>query len=135
MKNLLTITGVLVLGLLSATAPVFAHHGVAAYDNAKKTTLTGTVTQFKFINPHCELFFDVKDADGNIQHWSMEAPPPSMMKHSAGWYKDMVKPGDSVQVTLNAARNGAFVGKGRVDLINGKAIPAYSEEDGPSFAP
>jgi hypothetical protein len=41
------------------TLSALAHHGQAAYDRSTKLTLTGTVTEFRFINPHSQIAFDV----------------------------------------------------------------------------
>ena len=128
--KLLKVASTLVVGLLLATVPVFAHHGVAAYDDAKVVTISGTVTSFQFINPHCIVNVDVKDSSGNVQKWTVEAPPPSMMKHSAGWYRDMMKAGDQITVDLHIAKNGSDVGKiaGSGNMIlNGKHLQAASE--------
>ena len=45
-------------------APIFAHHGNAAYDETKEVTLKGTVTEFDWANPHAQIYFDVKDVKG-----------------------------------------------------------------------
>jgi hypothetical protein len=115
--------------LLFATVPVFAHHGGAAYDNAKTVPLTGTVTSFEFINPHCIVLFDVKAPDGTVQHWTMETPAPGLMKHG-GWYRDMMKPGDQISASLHIARNGSPVGKiaGDSITVNGKSIESASDK-------
>jgi hypothetical protein len=120
---------VLVVSLLVATVPVFAHHGGAAYDNTKVVQVAGTVTSFQFINPHCIVLFDAKAPNGDVQHWTMETPAPSMMKHG-GWYKDMMKPGDQISAGLHAARNGSYVGKiaGGGIVINGKQVDAPSDK-------
>jgi hypothetical protein len=128
--KLLEVVSILVGGLLLAAVPVFAHHGAIAYDDAKAVTISGTVTSFQFINPHCIVDVDVKDASGNVQKWTIETPPPSMMKHSAGWYRDMMKAGDQITVDLHIAKNGSDVGKiaGSGNMIlNGKHIQAASE--------
>ncbi len=120
----------LVIGLVPASIPLFAHHGAIAYDDAKVVTISGTVTSFEFINPHCIVSVDVKDKVGNVQKWTVETPPPSMMKHSAGWYRDMMKTGDQITVDLHIAKNGSDVGKiaGSGNMIlNGKHIQAASE--------
>ena len=54
----------IVLGLLLMSLPAFAHHGTGTYDNTKSVTLSGTVTEFAFTNPHAALYFDAKDAAG-----------------------------------------------------------------------
>ena len=41
----------LACGLLMIPAPSFAHHGIAAYQEAKEITVTGSVTYFDFVNP------------------------------------------------------------------------------------
>lgn len=128
--KLLLIISTLVVRLLPVTVPAFAHHGASAYDSAKVVTISGTVTSFEFINPHCIVNVDVKDSRGNVQKWTVEAPPPSMMKHSAGWYRDMMKVGDQITVDLHIAKNGSDVGKiaGSGNMIlNGKHIQAASE--------
>src|SRR5262245_53650432 len=49
------------LGVVLAGTALLAHHGTnASYDPKKELTLTGTVTKFVMMNPHGQLFFDVK---------------------------------------------------------------------------
>jgi hypothetical protein len=105
--------------------PLSAHHGNAAYESAKEVTITGTVTEWLWANPHCFLKVDVKDAGGNVQHWVIEAlNPPDMVRR--GWAKNSFKPGDDVTVTLWQARNGSPIGRFRGDksvvLANGQAF-------------
>jgi hypothetical protein len=129
-NRLLQVVSILIVGLPVATVPVFAHHGAVAYDDLKVVTISGTVTDFQFINPHCIVSVDAKDSSGNMQKWTVETPPPSMMKHSAGWYRDMMKAGDQITVDLHIAKNGSNVGKiaGSGNMIlNGKHIQAASE--------
>src|SRR5262245_32244107 len=87
---------VLVMGV-----PALAHHGTSVtYDVTKTITLNGTVTEFSYSYPHPQLYFDVKDANGTVQHWGSEfAPTPLMMKNmNVGWSKDSIKPGDTVMI-------------------------------------
>ena len=75
------ITNVLVLvGLLIVSAPLFAHHGNAAYDN-RTVTVKGTITAWLWTNPHSFLKFDVKDDTGKVTHWSCEWNTPSTLVH------------------------------------------------------
>ena len=129
MKIELFAAAVLLAGVAFLTAPVFAHHGGAAYDNTKVVQLTGTITSFQFINPHCIVAMDVKGPNGEIQKWTMETPAPSLMKHG-GWYKDMMKSGDEISAGLHIARNGSYVGKiaGDSITVNGKQIEAASDK-------
>jgi hypothetical protein len=89
--------------------PASAHHGNSAYDEERTITLTGTVTEFAFVNPHTQVFLDVKDDKGNVTHWAVESQSPGIM-HRNGWTRNTLKPGDRISITLNPANNGAPVG-------------------------
>ena len=92
-KNIL----VLIMGVaavLIASGPTFAHHGTAAYDTKNIVTVKGTMTDFRFINPHVQLFFDVKNDKGETEKWQAELTAPNKLTR-AGWDKHTLKPGDS----------------------------------------
>ena len=98
------------LALLAFSAPLFAHHGNAAFDNNKKVTVKGTVTEWFWANPHCFLKFDVTDEKGNVVHWVAETSnPPDMVNR--GWSKQSLKPGDAVTVTMITVKNGQPIGR------------------------
>jgi hypothetical protein len=101
---LMAVAALLVLG-----APLWAHHGNAAYDDKNPITIKGTVTEFAWTNPHVQVYLDVKDDKGNVAHWSVETYSPGKLIR-AGWAKDSVKPGDVVSITLIPSKNGAPVG-------------------------
>jgi hypothetical protein len=108
---------------LLAVAPLFAHHGTnASYDMDKSITLTGTVTEFVWSNPHCQLYFDVKDDSGKTVSWGGETNSPGNLKNG-GWTRESVKPGDKVTVLLHPSRAGTPVGVIQtVTLSNGKVL-------------
>src|SRR5207247_6758613 len=63
----------LIVGVFSVSVPMFAHHGTnISYDRSKPATMQGTVTEFRFANPHPQLFVDVKDGSGNVSNWGCE---------------------------------------------------------------
>jgi hypothetical protein len=109
-----------VLGLMIC-ASMFAHHGTSAsYEMNKTVTLMGTVTQFLWSNPHCGIFFDVKDDQGNVVHWAVESLPPAMLR-PAGWTKESLKAGDQITVTVNPSKAGTPVGNlVKIVFPNGK---------------
>ena len=119
----------LAVGVLIASAPVFAHHGASAYESKKLTTLKGTVTDFQFMNPHSEIFFEVKNADGKVEKWSAEAASMVTMSR-LGWTKTLFKPGDQITVVGNRARNGSPIMRlSKVVLANGKEYAVQRGED------
>jgi len=120
-----TLMSCLALSIISA-ALAFAHHGTSVtYQTDKTIVLTGTVTEFLFSYPHPQLYFDVKDADGNIQHWGSEfAPTPLMMKKmNVGWTRDSIKAGDTVTITCNPHRvPGATACLAKELIVHGKKL-------------
>ena len=56
--------------LLAVSTPLSAHHGSAAYENAKEVVLkNATVTKVNWGNPHTLVLFDVKDDKGTVTNW------------------------------------------------------------------
>jgi hypothetical protein len=97
-------------GLLALSTPLAAHHGNASYDN-KVVTLKGTVTEWRWINPHVFLKLDVKGDDGKIVNWTCELVAPSNMINF-GFTGDSFKAGDQVTViTTQIARSGAPIAR------------------------
>jgi hypothetical protein len=104
MKRLL-----LSIALLVMTIPVLAHHSPAAFDRTKEVKLSGTVTAFKWTNPHSWIEMDVANDKGVVQKWGVEMTSPTYLVR-AGWKSSSVKPGDKVLVTVNPVRTGEPVG-------------------------
>jgi len=110
----------LVLG--SIAAPIRAHHGWAAFESETKITLTGTVTDFHFINPHSVVEFEVKDSKGQVQAWEGELTSPSHLI-PAGWTRNSLDKGDVVTITGYPAKNGSRVVRiTKLVLANGKEL-------------
>ena len=123
---------VIVCGLMNVPAAL-AHHGSAIYDNGKAVTVTGTVTEWTWSNPHCLLAFDVKDDKGGSVHWVAEVSNPPDMA-ARGWSRKMFKAGDEVTLTMIAAKNGEPIGRIARITVNGKtyqgmgAVPGEAKQ-------
>ena len=91
--------------LLVFSVSTFAHHGNAAYDTGTSLTVKGTVTDFRFINPHCQVYFDIKNSKGEVEHWQAELTAPNKLSR-AGWTKHSLNPGDEITVTGFQGKNG-----------------------------
>jgi hypothetical protein len=98
-----------VAGLLLTCAPLWAHHGNSAYDEEHWITISGTVTEFVWANPHCQIFLDVKDDKGAVVNWAIESQSPGILRRN-NWTRTSVKTGDQISITLAPAKNGAPVG-------------------------
>jgi len=89
-----------------ASTVALAHHGTnVSYDPRKEVILTGVVTKFIMVNPHGQLFWDVKGPDGKVVMWGGELHSIGLLRRS-GWTRDTLKPGDTVSVRGYPSRAG-----------------------------
>lgn len=94
------------IALCLGTPTVLAHHSFAVHFVDNKTIeVSGTVTAFRFSNPHGVLSFDVKKDDGSIEQWRAETNSPNVLRRR-GWSKDSLKAGDSITVLGFPSRDG-----------------------------
>jgi len=101
--------------LVMFAVPLFAHHGTEiSYDRSKAKTLKGTVTDFRYANPHPIVFFDVTEADGKVAHWVGEIAPTPFTLQQNGWGKNRTletfKKGTIINITVGPSRAGTPAG-------------------------
>ena len=102
-------------GLVIGSLPALAHHGTGiSYDASKSFTLKGTVNEFRYANPHPQLFFNVKDEKGNVVSWTTEVPTDVSKMVRAGWSKrrsiEALKPGTVITVLVAPSKSGGPFG-------------------------
>jgi hypothetical protein len=96
----------LVIVLFLSSLPLQAHHAIAAkFDSAKTVSLTGSVVQIDWANPHAHIFITVSNGN-SITDWAVELESPVDLQR-AGWRPDTLKPGDIVTVQGISARDGS----------------------------
>jgi len=95
----------LTAGFLLASIPLWAHHGASEYDMTKIVSLSGTVKELQYVNPHTLLTFTVKDDNGKAMEWQGELPSPNLLSRR-GWSRSTLKPGDQVTIIGAPAKNG-----------------------------
>jgi hypothetical protein len=124
MKHVLALV---IIATTIVSIPVLAHHGTAAFDTTKMVKVKGTITDFQFVNPHVQVYFECKDENGETEKWQGELTAPNKLIR-AGWDKHILKPGDSVTVSGYAAVNGAHTMWIR-ELIGptGESLPLFEE--------
>jgi hypothetical protein len=96
----------LCVGLLALAPMAFAHHGTANYDTSKQITVKGTVTNFEFVNPHVQIYWEGKDDAGVSQKWQGELTSPNRLSR-VGWTKSSIKVGDSITITGFPTKSGS----------------------------
>jgi len=110
MKGHLFVTGALTLGLMMVGASVSAHHGNAAYADDVTEFKQATVTKVNWANPHALIFFDAKDAKGNLVHMVVESAAPQALR-LIGWEKTSLVPGDIITVRMYVSKNDNPAGR------------------------
>jgi hypothetical protein len=108
---------------LGASATASAHHAFAAeFDSKKPIKFTGTVTKMLWVNPHAWIYMDVKQPDGTVEEWMIEAGTPNTLLRR-GFTKESLQPGTEIIVDGFQAKDGARRANGRdVTLPNGKVL-------------
>jgi len=109
--------------LLGASATASAHHAFAAeFDSKKPVKFTGNVTKMLWVNPHAWIYLDVKQPDGTVEEWMIEAGTPNTLLRR-GFTKESLQPGTEIIVDGFQAKDGARRANGRdVTLPNGKVL-------------
>ncbi len=96
---------VMTLGIVTICTPIVAHHGTAGvYDYTHRITTKATVTQYIWANPHVQIYFTLKNDQGEEQTWGVETASPGNMLAS-GWTKNTFKPGDQILVSFIPAKS------------------------------
>jgi hypothetical protein len=131
MKTLTRIATLVITAAATAFAmlPAGAHHSTAAFDTGHVIKITGTVTQFRWINPHASFKVDGGPAAGDASGlWTVEMTAPNVLINQ-GWTRDALKVGDKVTIYVNPLRNQVELNDGSrgslyvgVVLADGKTL-------------
>ncbi|MGH2510943.1 MAG: DUF6152 family protein [Candidatus Acidiferrales bacterium] len=104
MKTTRIVLAALVVGVLAMAGAAFAHHGTANYDTDRSVTVTGTITEFDFVNPHVLVYMNVTE-NGKVTKWQGELTSPNHLAR-LGWHKDTLKVGDTITMSGFPAKSG-----------------------------
>ena len=92
------------VGITISLLAAHAHHSIlAVYDSDRQVTITGIVTEFRFVNPHPFVTIEVKRNRGSKQQWRLDMDNRSELVE-VGMTSQTLKPGDQIVVTGNPAR-------------------------------
>ena len=102
--------------------PAWAHHSHTNYNTNESITLSGTITEVAWTNPHVWIYMEVANAKGVPQKWALEGGSVTSLMRG-GWQRDSLKPGDKVSVRCHQLRDGSEgCVLGFVTNINGTAM-------------
>ncbi len=88
---------------MALVAPASAHHSAAAFNTQEDITVSGTITQYSFRNPHVYMTLEVQWPDGEVSHMEVEAGAGSVLS-PLGFTRDSVQVGDVVTINGNPGR-------------------------------
>lgn len=120
-------------GLVAAIATVAAaHHGFAVFDTSSQKTVSGTVKEFQWTNPHTWVWLDVPNDKGGVDTWGFEGMSPNFLGRR-GWTRKTLQPGDKITVTYfgmkDGSKGGAFLSCKRPNGEELKMFGASPTED------
>lgn len=107
MKKLLALASI--AGLAMAAPPSQAHHSFAMFDRTQAITISGTVLEFQWSNPHAYIQLQSEDENGDSVEWSLEMGSP-MYLYARGWRPRSLRAGNEVTIRINPLRSGAAGG-------------------------
>ena len=109
--------------LVLAARPVRAHHAFAAeFDATKPVKFKATVKKMEWTNPHTWLHVDVKNPDGTVTEWAIEAGTPNVL-FRRGFTRQALLPGAEIVVDGYQAKDGSHRANGRdLTLPDGKML-------------
>jgi hypothetical protein len=108
MRQLMKSTGALaaVAVLAAGISQVAAHHSASMFDFSKTVTMKGSVVELRWVNPHVTLTLNGSTSAGEAPaEWLMETTSPGNLVRVGGWRRDVVKPGDQVEVLFHPLRD------------------------------
>ncbi len=116
--------------LAGFTFEALAHHSfVAQFDPDKQVTMTGTVTELQWTNPHAFFFLDVADSEGVVTNWAFELGSPNTLIRYQ-WSRDTMQLGDRITVEGYLARDGSNLANAKtVTFPDGRVVNAGSSSD------
>ena len=130
MKTKLLLASIATLALLGASQ-VLAHHGTGiSYDlQHNPIVLKGTVTQFRWANPHVSIFMDVKDETGKVVNWSIECTSIIGFAEK-GYNRNALKAGQEITALVypSKVKGTPAAVLAHVTLPDGKAILQYQSD-------
>jgi hypothetical protein len=113
----------------SVSHTLSAHHSfVVFFEDAKNITVSGSVTAFKFTNPHAIIELAVKNDRGQSEAWRAETNAVTLLRRR-GWTKESLKAGDAITIEGWPSRDGSnYMRVRRVVKADGTVLGAPTNQ-------
>ena len=85
---------------LAVAGTVSGHHSGSVFNTDVVLAVEGTVSRFRWGNPHVYIYVETVDDSGGRVEWEIETDATPILTRS-GWSPDTLQPGDPVVVRLN----------------------------------
>lgn len=109
--------------------PAVAHHSFAAFDITTQKSVTGTVKQVDWTNPHIWLWIDVPNDKGGTDTYGFEGMSPNFLARR-GWTRTTLKTGDKITVAFRPMKDGSKGGMFMTGhMENGKVLSMMGGSD------
>jgi hypothetical protein len=113
-----------------AVLPASAHHSTAAFDTSRVVKIEGTITQFRWVNPHASIKIDgISEGDDPDGVWTVEMTAPNILVNQ-GWTRTALKVGDKVTMFVNPLRNDVELNDGSTGSLYVGVVLANGEKLG-----
>ncbi len=126
----------ILVGSMLPLAPGEAHHSFAMFDQTQVLTVTGTVKEFQWVNPHVVLYvYGATTAEGAAEDWVVELTSPGNLTRT-GWTRHSISVGDKIAVDISPLRDGTHGGAFRKAVLpeSGKELSAsFKDQEKPGL--
>jgi len=102
--------GLALLALVAMGSSLQAHHSFAMFEMDKDVTYTGTIMEYRWINPHTHIVVKIDPGQGvdpaTVGTWDVEGGSTNIMGRQ-GWTRATYKPGDKMTMVGHPMRDGS----------------------------
>jgi hypothetical protein len=123
MRRIAIFPMIMIIAATLLVGTVNAHHSMAMFDGQRVVKVSGTVTAFRWVNPHAVFELDgAIEGESGSTHWIVEMHAPNTMTE-VGWSRTTLAVGDRITVFANPARDSAPVSVAHRLLYMGIILP------------
>jgi Family of unknown function (DUF6152) len=95
------------MGAWSLATAAMGHHSAAMFDTSKCLSITGSVRNFQWMNPHSWVWVTTPGSNGATDIWGLEIPAPSqLVALDPRWSHNTILKGDKVTITFSPLKDG-----------------------------